>query len=313
MILAALVATRFLHYAALIVAVGAALSLRGLSSSDPRGHVPLNWGRRVLLASAGVTLLTSLLLLGATAANLAGDFRGAWDVEMLTTILDETDFGAVWAARMSAAVLLAGIAWLALTRVRRALFEVAAAILALGLIASLALTGHPAATSGAEGWVHRLADAGHLIAAALWLGALPPLLFLLRLARAEDEGSAALAAKRLTAFHTVGLASVLVLAATGLVNSWFLVDSPANLLTTPYGLLLTTKLIMFGLMVGLAANNRLALVPALTSAVGDAQRTRLAVKRVRTSVRLEWLLGIALLAVVAVLGAIEPAGAETMG
>ncbi len=309
MILAALVATRFVHFGALVLALGAALALLGSNSQNAAVQNLRRWARRALALSAGLALLTAVLLLGVTAANLAGAPSGAWDAAILTTILRETDFGAVWTWRMVAAALLPGLAIVAVKRSRRAL-DAAAAIVALGLLASLALTGHAAVESGAEGRVHRLADAVHLVAAGIWLGALPPFLFMLRLSASGDRSAARFAAERLVAFHAVGLAAVLALTATGLVNSWFLVRTPVNLLTTPYGLLLIAKLTLFAAMTALAVDNRLRLVPALSRAVADADDATDAVRRVRTSVRAEWLLGLLLLAAVAVLGAIEPASAN---
>lgn len=310
MILTAVVAARFLHFVSLAAALGAALALLGRDSGARPLTILRTWARRALIASAALVLITGVLLLGATAANLAGAASGAWDVAMLSTIVGETEFGRVWAARMIVAALLVVVAALAVRRARRPAAEVAAAILAFGLFASLALTGHAAAASGAAGLTHRLADAVHLIAAGVWLGALPPFLFLLRQAGSGESTAAAAAAERLSAFHTVGLAAVLALVATGLVNSWFLVRTPENLLTTPYGLLLTAKLVLFAAMVGLAADNRLRLVPALRRA-GPGAAAQTAVRRVRASIRTEWLLGLLLLAAVALLGAIEPALAYT--
>ena len=53
-------------------------------------------------------------------------------------------------------------------------------LVAGALVVTIALTGHAAVAQSGSGLVHRVADAAHLVAAAVWLGALPPLLLLLR-------------------------------------------------------------------------------------------------------------------------------------
>lgn len=314
MILATLIAARFLHFAALVTAMGASLSLSGSASARvPAAQTLESWALRALTICAALILLTTLLLLGATAANLVGEAQGAWDQATLTTILAETEFGRVWSIRMVTAILLAGVvahAWLAR---RRALSNIALSVLVIGLTASLALTGHAAADGGPGGWVHRLADGAHLIAAGVWLGALPPLLLSLRLTASGEPVAAALAVNRLVGFHAVGLGAVLTLALTGLANSWFLVGFSSSSLATPYGMLLLGKVAIFAAMVALAANNRLRFVPTLAAALGDPGRTRLAARRLRVAISLEWLLGLLLLAIVAILGVLEPARAAGGG
>lgn len=306
MILAALFAARFLHFVSLAVAFGAAMARVG-SATDSSPDVALRrWSGRVLVGSAAVTLTTAVLLLGGTAANLVGAPAGAFDLSVLATIVQETDFGRVWVARLAAATLLVVIAAYGLAGVSRPTVDIAAMVLAAALLASLALTGHAAVESGTEGWIHRSADAVHLIAAGVWLGALPPFLYMLRLSGSPSDPGASLAAERLAAFHTVGLVAVIALVGTGLVNSWFLVGTLLRLLTTPYGLLLTAKLVLFAAMLGLAADNRFRLVPALLAA-RTATGASGAVARVRSSIRAEWLLSLLLLGAVALLGMIEPA------
>ncbi len=309
MILTALVAARFLHFASLAAALGAALALLGRDSGLRSLTALRAWARRALILSAALALTTAILLLGATAANLSGTPSGAWDSAMLSTIVQETEFGRVWVVRLTMAALLLGVAALAVRRARRTAADAASALLALGLLASLALTGHAAVQGGAEGLTHRLANAVHLIAAGVWLGSLPPFLFMLRQGNSGEPANVALAAERLAAFHTIGLAAVLALGATGLVNSWFLVRTPANLLTTSYGLLLTAKLVLFAAMVALAADNRLRLVPNLRIR-GSGEEAALAAQRVRASIGAEWLLGLLLLVAVALLGVMEPAASD---
>jgi putative copper resistance protein D len=146
-----------------------------------------------------------------------------------------------------------------------------------------------------------------MLAAAVWLGALPPLLFLLGRNASGVGEQPGLALSRLRAFHSVGLASVGVLLLSGVVNSWLLVRSPEALLTTTYGRVLLAKIALFAIMVGLAAQNRLRLVPALARDLARGGDGGGSVAGLRSCIRAELVLGMLVLLAVAVLGAIAPA------
>ena len=83
-------------------------------------------------------------------------------------------------------------------------------------------------------------------------------LFLSRQIR--DLGLAAVVVRR---FSASSLIAVAAMALTGLSNSVFMVGSVQSLLTTDYGHLLISKLILFHLMVGFGAWNLLLLKPRL--------------------------------------------------
>lgn len=180
-------------------------------------------------------------------------------------------------------------------------------LLAAGLVVTVALTGHAAAEEGSSGLVHRAADAAHLLAAAVWLGALPPLLFLLRRGASGLGEDLSTASARVVGFHTIGLGAVAVLIVSGAVNSWFLVASLVALLATTYGRLLLAKLALFAVMIGLAAEDRLRLVPALARDLASGDRGEQSAAALRLRIRAELAVGMLVLLAVAVLGAIEPA------
>lgn len=300
---AGLIAARFAHYAALVLVFGAfaysGFGERSLAVSRRLNQLGLGSGVALLLAAFAVLL--------ATVAGLGGGFASLSDPTLWSAVLMDTAFGRVWVARLAMAILLI-VVGLAVWRGPARALEHLGVLLAGGLAASVALTGHAQAEEGASGMLHRFADAAHLVAAAVWLGVLPPLLFLLRRSPDRSVADTGLAAARLRAFHSIGLASVVVLALTGVVNSWFLVGSAERLLTTTYGRILLTKLALFAAMIGLAADNRLRLVPALSRDLARSADADEALTRLRSRIRGELALGMLVLAVVAVLGAIAPAG-----
>lgn len=297
---AGLIAARFVHYAALVVTFGAFAYLgNGERSASLAGRLA-----RLGLASSIVLLLSALAVLAAITAGLGGGFAALSDATLWAAVLGETNFGRVWSVRLAMAVLLIAISLAAWRLPTRALTSFGI-LLAGGLVVTVALTGHAAAAEGAPGVLHRVADAAHLIAAAVWLGALPPLLILLRPESTETPTDLEIAVARLQAFHAIGLSSVVVLVVSGLVNSWYLVGTFDRLLTTTYGGVLLAKVVVVLAMIGLAAENRWRLVPALARDVSCSGRAD--ASKLRSRIRAELVLGIFVLVAVSVLGAIAPA------
>lgn len=299
---AGLIAARFLHYAALVLAFGA-FAYAGYGARS--AAVARRLGRQGL-GSSVLLLVAAAAVLVATVAGLGGGFASLADATLWSAIIVDTDLGQVWSARLLMAALMIAVAVSAWRWPKRALKRVGL-LLGGALVVSVALTGHAAAEEGVPSLVHRTADAAHLLAAAAWLGALPPLLFLLGRDASGVREDLGTASARLMAFHTVGLAVVAVLIVSGAVNSWFLVGSPEALLTTTYGRVLLAKLVLFAVMIGLAAENRLRLVPAVANDVARGHEGGPSAAALRSRVRAKLVLGMLVLLTVAVLGAIEPA------
>jgi putative copper resistance protein D len=173
-------------------------------------------------------------------------------------------------------------------------------------LATLAWTGHAAATEGAAGLVHRAADIVHLLAAGAWIGALAALVALLFVPEDRDEDIAT-AEQALAAFAGAGSVIVALIVVSGTINSWMIVGvgGLATLPSTLYGQLLIAKLALFVAMLGHAAVNRWRLTPALerARAAGEAA---LAVRAIRISVVSELAAAATILALVAWLGTLEP-------
>ena len=144
----------------------------------------------------------------------------------------------------------------------------------------------------------------HLLAAGLWLGGLLPLAWLL--GRARQPSSAAwisLARDVVPRFSRMGYVAVAALAATGAINSLLLVGHIEALIDTPYGRLLSLKILLFSVMVVLALINRFRLLPRLRREPEPSAP----IAALARSVLCEQALGFAVLAVVSVLGTWPPA------
>lgn len=306
---AAVILTRIVQYVAAATLFGTPLFLiYALSSTASAQGAGPTWVRPVVGGAALGLLLGSIVYLCAQTAVMAGDAAAATDPQMLTGVLTDSAMGFAVLARMVAAVLALIVALV--LKPGRPLWLLLTGLGALALL-SFAWTGHGAATEGAGGWVHLIADLLHLLAAGVWIGALVAFAVLLaRPARVDGPGAKALH-EALAGFSGVGSAAVAVIVATGLVNSWFLVGPTrlASLFSTPYGLLLLAKIAAFGGMVLLAARNRFAHTPALGRGLASGLAEP-SLRTLRTSVALETALGFAVLVLVAILGMLEPIAAR---
>ena len=296
----AVIALRWLQYSGAVVLLGAPLFL--LYSFRGAGDPPLAWARPTLIVAALVVALGSLAALVAQTAVMAGSLSEAVKPASLTFMVTGTALGMAMVVR----AVVAGLALLAAIALKpgRTLWSLTV-VAGLVVAASFAWTGHGAATEGPGGLAHLLADIIHSVAAALWLGALAALTILLLRRTAPDDLTVH---RALHGFAGLGTLAVGLLVLTGLVNSWFLVGLAriGDLAGSLYGQLLIAKLVLFALMLALAAGNRFRLTPALGAVLAGGEDPRKALQRLRRSVVAETLVGAVLLAVVAIMGTLPP-------
>ena len=284
---------RWLQFASAVVALGLPLfRAYGLSEPGPQS------ARRVTVIAGLLLAVAALGGLLAQTAMMAGGWEAGLDPMALSYVVQSTSLGTAHVVRAGLALL--GVAALLMGRGRRS-GQAVAAIAFAGAVASFAWSGHGAASEGPVGLLHLAADIVHALAASVWLGALAG--FCLMLIRPATRDVAA-AARSLTGFASIGTVAVAVLVITGLINAAFLVgaDGIGRVPGSTWGLLLIAKLALFAVMVGLAAHNRFTLTPALSRAVEAQTDTDCAVRRLRTSIGLETLAGLALLGLVAAMG-----------
>ncbi len=279
------------------------------SVADP----PIAAALRKRLALVAWTSLIIALLSGVpwliiVAESMSGEPLGELYAQgVLGTVLMQTDFGRDWLLRVVLACALGGL-FVHLFSVKGAgprLLQIGAAIVAATYAGGLAWSGHAIGGQGLEGVLHPAADVLHLIAAAAWVGGLVPLALLLTVTPA-DAAALTLARTATLRFSNLGIAAVATLLVSGIVNSWYLVGSIPALTDTDYGRLLTIKVLLFLVMVGIAAMNWSWLTPKLVqnADITAAQRAR---RRLRRNAAIEVALGTAIILIVAVLGTLPPA------
>ena len=299
-----LIVSRLLQFAAVIVVFGCgAFRVYGLAV-DPTTTFALvkfdAWFGRVTIVGAIVALLSGLSLLLAVTANMAGSAAAALDPNTIGTVLFDTSFGRVWCWRLLFAFLLIGACLAPLARRRMP----AILVLTLLLLVSLGWVGHAVEGQGVTRLVHQINQMVHMLAAGLWLGGLVPLSWLLGQAR-SPSGAAWIPVARdvLPRFSHMGYAAVALLAGTGAINTLLLVGSVEALTGTSYGRLLSLKILLFSVMIVIALINRFRLLPRLRREPPSSAP----IAALARSVLFEQALGVAVLAVVSVLGTWPPA------
>ncbi|HKH81084.1 MAG TPA: copper homeostasis membrane protein CopD [Methylovirgula sp.] len=250
-----------------------------------------------LAAISGVAWLVGIL------ANMLDDFGGVIDPANLRLFFFETPFGPVAIIRLTlfaAAVLVAILPWQ-----NRAWL---AALLAIGalLLISQAWLGH--AAEGGAGLYRALmivVYSLHMLAAAAWVGGLPPLLFaLLEQRRMDPHGARERSLDILSRYSLMGAVAVTLIVISGITNASFRVaGSFGKLFNTAYGDVLFTKVVVVAVMLALAYFNRFIAMPRLRAAPSKGM-TQIA--RLRTSIGFELSLGVLVIGVAAILGITPP-------
>jgi len=304
-----LVAIRAMHFSSTAITAAAlifqAMVAEPALRSTPEATTVLRQQIR-LVASIGfaIAAATGVVWFQLQAAAISGlPFGEAMTSDVLSTVLNETQFGLVSKVRLVLAVILATC--LAYDRFAQARWLALGS--ALGFIAAIAWTGHAGSTLGELGNLHLAADALHLIAAAAWIGGLVPLALLLAAAqRNQGVAWASLALRATQRFSALGIVSVGTLSATGLINAWILVGSIHALIVTDYGRVLVLKLVVLAMMLTFAAINRFWLTPRLASWSENEPQLEALRQLTRNSV-IEIALGLTIFAIVGVLGTLHPA------
>jgi putative copper resistance protein D len=258
----------------------------------PAHAAPPGFGRTTVWSTV-VLIVTGIAWLALEAISMSGlPANEALSPRTLAIVASDTFFGRVWLFRMAlaAALLLALVMWRRQDGSRRG-FHFAGTASAL-LLVSLACSGHAAGGKGLDGAAHLCVDGLHLLAAASWLGALVPLIAVLGRASLADEAHQRSATQR---FSTLGIAAVCAILLSGMVNAAYTVADFSTILDSRYGELLLAKVVLFAVIVAIAAVNRLVLMP------------RLDLRALRRNAIAECLLGFCIVAIVGELGITIPA------
>ncbi|MDX2295375.1 MULTISPECIES: copper resistance protein CopC [Streptomyces] len=241
---------RYLSYAGFAVLVGGGAFVllcwpRGAGVRPVQQTVVRGW-----LTLTGATLVM-LLLRGPYTGS--GRLADVFDLAGLQAVL-QTKTGAALTSRLlllGAAALFVAVLFGAYARrtdpkERKDLafgLGLGGTVVAAGVAGTWALAEH--ASTGIQPGIAMPVDILHLLAVAAWLGGLTTLLVALYRAPSVERAA-------VERFSRVAFASVAVLVATGLYQSWRQVGSWSALTGTRYGQLLLVKIGLMGVLVGIA-------------------------------------------------------------
>ena len=267
----AAIVTKFALYLGVMTSAGTVMAMLMFRLERIRG---------LAMTFAVLGIIAAILAFSLRGANLTGDVSGLTDPEMLK-LLWTTPVGTALLLRLVGLSLL--IAGLLMGRVGTWVSVLGGVI----AIWSFDQVGH---VSGLETTLLDLALMLHLLAVALWIGVLTPLKRL-----ASSSSTYASAADVGHRFGVVASASVPVLIIVGGYMGYQLVGSFTALVGTSYGQAMIIKVLLVGLLLGLAAANKLRFIPALRT--GDPA----AANHLSKSISIEWIVILAVLGMTAVL------------
>lgn len=218
-----------------------------------RGAAALPMQRLVVRGWLTLTAATLAMLLLRHPYTSSGKFADAFDLAGLQSVLDTKPGAALvsrllllGAAALFIAVLFGTYARREDEREKKDLtfgLAVGGGVVAAGIAATWAMSEH--ASTGIQTSIAMPVDVAHLLAVAAWLGGLASLV--VALYRTPDIGSAAV-----RRFSAVAFTSVVVLAATGIYQSWRQVGTWSALTGTRYGQLLILKVALIGVLLAVA-------------------------------------------------------------
>ncbi len=267
----AAIATKFALYLGVMTAAGTVMATLIFRLDRTRG---------LAVAFAVLGLIATILAFSLRGANLTGDVSGMTDPEML---------GLLWTTPVGTALLLR-LVGLGLLIAGLFMGRVGTWVSVLGGVIAIWSFDHVGHVSSRDTTLLDIALMLHLLAVALWIGVLTPLK---RLASSSNTySSAADVGHR---FGVVATFTVPVLIILGGYMGYELVGSFSALISTGYGQALIIKVLLVGLLLGLAAGNKLRFIPALRA--GDTA----AANHLSKIILIEWLVILAVLGTTAVL------------
>ncbi|MDT9691962.1 copper resistance protein CopC [Streptomyces sp. P9(2023)] len=241
---------RYLSYASFVVLVGGSAFVL---ACWPRGASVRPIQRLVVRVWLTLTAATLVMLLLRNPYTGSGELADAFDLGGLKSVL-ETKTGAALISRLmllGAAALFVAVLFGTYTKrtdpkEKKDLtfgLAIGGTVVAAGIAGTWALAEH--ASTGLQPGIAMPVDLLHLLAVAAWLGGLTTLLVALYRAPGIERAA-------VERFSKIAFGSVVVLAATGLYQSWRQVGSWSALTGTRYGQLLLVKIGLIAVLLSIA-------------------------------------------------------------
>ncbi|CNH97107.1 MULTISPECIES: copper homeostasis membrane protein CopD [Yersinia] len=246
---------RFLHFLAVMLMFGISI-FTALLAPDSFSSTLKNRLSPLLIFSTFLGLISAIGLLAIQAGMMGDGWSDTYKLSVWWAVFN-TRFGQIWQWHLGLSLLSMWLVLLGSTRIYSRLMVGCSTV----LLASLAFTGHAAMHDGALGGIHQINQIIHLLSAGYWLGCLPPLLICLAYTQHSDVKREAITT--LIRFSSWGHLAVILVLATGIINSIIMLRETALALTSVYQKLLLSKVLLVLLMIVVALINRYLIVPML--------------------------------------------------
>ncbi len=251
-----------------------------------------------------VGLLLGLFgLLATTTAQATGVPENAWSPQAWVDFLQKTRVGLIWTLRAASALaVIVIVLYVRVSPPARWRYVVCASVAALPLALG-SLASHSAAEEQAV--LATVIYALHVIVASVWFGGLPGVILVASTTTTESSDDRSQAGKVLSRFSTLALPTMIAVIMSGLVVANRMIDTNyAGLVATTYGWLLILKLTLLAIILFIAARAKSVWVPSLGQ---DSDIAAAGGRKLRTGVRIEFVLAILLVIVATLLANAVPA------
>ncbi|MDF0653213.1 MAG: CopD family protein, partial [Nitrospira sp.] len=242
-------------------------------------------------------------LLATTTAQATGVPENAWNPQAWLDFLQRTRVGLIWTLRAATAfAVLVIVLYIRISPPAQwryvACASAAALPLAIGSLASHSAAEEPAILA-------TMAYALHLIVASVWFGGLPGVILVASTTTTGSAGDRSRAGKILSSFSSLALPAMVVIVISGVLLADRMIDTNyAGLVATTYGWLLIIKLTLLAIILIIASRAKSVWVPSLKE-IPDTAAT--ASRKLRTWVRIEFVLAVFLVIVATLLASAVPA------
>ncbi len=253
---------------------------------------------------AGIVLFGLLGVLATTTGEATGIASHAWNPAAWMEIIQQTQIGHILLARILLAVLLL-IAVLTMQRLNRKRWH----YLLCALFASLPLIAGTLMSHSSADEMSFIAVAPyalHIILAGVWFGALPAFLYIIVSNGKNCDNTTHSNAGYLKLFSSIALPAMLLLAITGLIVTDRLVETFYHtLVSSAYGWLLITKLIILSVILIIASQVRFKWLPLFSQSA--SQQHHETVSHLKKWVGIEFYLALLLIFIATILANTLPA------
>jgi copper transport protein len=284
-----------------------------LKGANAAAREPAARRAQQLALVAGLLLLAATLYGALAQASAAAD-APLWDVfgAPLRNLLTHGRFAAIWWPRLLLVAIVAAL--LAVQSIDGWAGDIALAVMP-GVLLTRSLESHGAALVSGP-YLGIAVDWLHFLAAAIWLGGLASLVWVVPTVLAAGASSGARGGDRVLGrvarrFSSLAIVSVVVLAASGTFQTWLEVGSWEGLVQTAYGMAILTKIALMAVMLAFGAFNLFVVGPRLVELAGKASAAATTLgRRFGLSIRAELGIGLCVLGVAAILTGLIPGREE---